>query len=269
MRNAVCAILAATVTLAGAPGLVVAQQPSQSRDQMSDEERARQVEQLAAQGAQAYRAGNYAEAIELFEKAYALEPVPNLLYNIAKCHEKQEQYEQAVDYYQKFAVAPEVDSKARQAALDRVESLREIAELKESDTDGAQAKAGDDRNEDKQVEPTDPIVVQDNSTALWTMFAGGTLLAGGVVFGVGLASPKADEVKTAATYDQRKAARDDAKTYALVADGLLVSGAVVTGIGLYLYLSDSEAEPEQTASTAVVTPWVTSESAGLGMSLDF
>lgn len=265
MRYAVCAILATTVTLAGMPGLVYAQQPTE----MSDEERARKVEQLATRGAQAYGAGDYAKAIELFEKAHALEPVPNLLYNIAKCHEKQEQYEQAVDYYQKFAVAPEVDSKARQAALDRVESLREIAELKKGEsgeTDPRQRTNGSDR---KQVEPTKPVVQEDNSAAVWTMIGGGALLAGGAVVGLGLAAPKADAVKTGATYADRKASRDDAKTYALVADGLLVSGAVVTGIGMILYLSDSEAEPDSTASRTVVTPWVTSSSAGLGMSLDF
>jgi tetratricopeptide (TPR) repeat protein len=258
-------MLAATVALAGTPGLVYAQQPAE----MSDEERARQVEQLAAQGAQAYRSGDYAKAIELFEKAYALEPVPNLLYNIAKCHEKQEDYEQAVDFYQKFAVAPDVDSKARQAALDRVESLREIANLQKDtakDT-GQQANNGNEQNQ--QIEPTEPVVEEDNSAAVWTMVGGGALLASGAVVGLAVAKPKADEVKTGETYAQRKAARDDAQTYALVADGLLVSGAVVTGIGLYLYFSGSESEPKQTASKAVVTPWVTSSSAGLGMSLDF
>lgn len=255
-------MLAATLLVGATPGLVYAQQP----DQMSAEERARKVEQLAAQGAKAYRAGDYPKAIEFFEKAYAIEAVPNLLYNIAKSYEKQEKYEEAVEYYQKFAVAPEVDSKARQAALEQIDNLREIADLKkDSQTDGQQNA----NNDHKNTEPVDPVVQKDNSTAMWTIGGGATLLAAGAVVGLAVASPAADEVKTGATYAARKAAQSDAETYALVADGLLVAGAAVTGVGLYLYFSDSEAEPKQAASKAVVTPWVTSSSAGLGMSLDF
>jgi tetratricopeptide (TPR) repeat protein len=266
MKYAVCAMVTATLVLGAAPGAVFAQDAGDSSEsQMSAEERARKVEQLAAEGATAYRNGDYDNAVSFFKKAHALEPVPNLLYNIAKSYEKQEKYKEAVAYYQKFVVAPEVDTKARQAALQRIESLREIADLKEGDDAAGDGVASSGEGDDKTVEPAET----DNSTAKWTMGGGVALLGAGTIVGLAMASPAADRVQTGATYADRKAAQDDARTYALVADGLLISGAVVTGIGLYLYFSDNEAAPEQTASKAVVTPWITSSSAGVGMSLDF
>ncbi|MFU8806550.1 MAG: hypothetical protein ACNA8W_22255, partial [Bradymonadaceae bacterium] len=57
---------------------------------------ARKVEQLSSEGAQKYRAQDYESAISLFGQAYELEPVPNLLYNIAKCYEQLEDWDNAI-----------------------------------------------------------------------------------------------------------------------------------------------------------------------------
>ncbi len=268
MRYVVLAIVATMLVMGAAPAAVLAQQPD---EQLSSEERARRVEELAAQGARAYRSGDFDEAIASFERAYGIEPVPNLLYNIAKSYERQEKYEKAVEYYQRFIVAPEVDSDARQAALDRIDRLREIADLKQEDIDRAERKARNSEADGADVsdEPDTPDeLASSNSTALWTMGGGGALLAGGVVFGL-MASSSADDVQSAATFDERKSARDSAKTQALVADGFFVAGAAVSAVGLYLYFSGDDAETNSTASTTTFTPWITGQSAGVGMSLDF
>lgn len=251
-----------------APAVVLAQQPD---EELSSEERARRVEELASEGARAYRAGDFDAAIAAFERAYIVEPVPNLLYNIAKSYERQEEYEKAVEYYQRFIVAPEVDSEARKAALDRIDRLREIADLKQEDIDRAERKArnseaGDGEPDERGDQPEE--TESSNSTALWTMAGGGALVAGGVVFGL-MASSSADDVQNAATFEERKTARDSAKTQALVADGFFVAGAAVSAIGLYLYFSGDDAETNSSASTTTFTPWVTGRSAGVGMSLDF
>lgn len=268
MKYPISVMLSAAVVLGSMPATVYAQQPAgeQEGEQMSAKERARKVEQLATDGAKAYRAGSYQEAIDLFEKAYALEPVPNLLYNIAKCYEKQEKFEEAVQYYQKFVVAPEVDSKARQAALDRMESLRQIADIKKDE--GAQGDQGG-HIVGRGEQPAEPQVDEPvDTTALWTIGGGVALLGGGLAMGL-LASSEADTVKNGATFAERQSAQDSGKTYALVADGLYVAGAAVTAVGLYLYFSDDEADTEQAGAQAVVTPWVSTGSAGVGMSLDF
>ncbi len=264
MKNAISLILSAALVVGAMPTIAFAQEPSHK---LSPDERAKKVEELAGKGAGAYRKGEYDKAIDLFKQAYAIEPVPNLLYNIAKSYEKQDNYDQAVAYYQKFVVAPEVDSKARQAALERIDSLRQIAQMKK--TKGEQG----DEHTDKKKHKTAPKKEQSvdtpvNMAGVWTTVGGAALLAGGAVAGL-VASSKADTVKNGSTYADRKSAQDSGKTDAMIADGLFVAGAAVTGVGLYLLFSGGEAKPQPAAAQAVVTPWVTTHSAGLGMSLDF
>ena len=53
-------------------------------------------------GQEAYDAGRYAEALELFLEAQSLYPSPDFHYNIGKCHEALESYEQAVVSYKAY-----------------------------------------------------------------------------------------------------------------------------------------------------------------------
>lgn len=54
------------------------------------------------EGQEAYDAGNYAEALELFLEAQSLYPSPDFHYNIGKCHEELANYEQAVVSYKAY-----------------------------------------------------------------------------------------------------------------------------------------------------------------------
>jgi len=54
-----------------------------------------EVDKLAEQGRDAYRAAQYAEAFKLFEKAFALEAKPKFLYNMARAKEKVADYKAA------------------------------------------------------------------------------------------------------------------------------------------------------------------------------
>lgn len=53
-------------------------------------------------GQEAYDAGDYADALELFLEAQSLYPSPDFHYNIGKCHEALENYEQAVVSYKAY-----------------------------------------------------------------------------------------------------------------------------------------------------------------------
>ena len=59
-------------------------------------------EKMADEGREAYRAGRYAEAIALFEKAYPLTSKPAYLYNIARAKEKLAEYENAIKFLEKY-----------------------------------------------------------------------------------------------------------------------------------------------------------------------
>lgn len=280
MKHTILLILSATLVASTLPSVALAQSPAEAEAQtdaeITPEQRAKRVEQLASAGADAYRGGDFEGAIEAFKEGYQLEPVPNLLYNIAKSYEKLEKYADAVDYYQKFVVAPEVDSGARQAALDRIESLREIAALK-NDQKTSDTQSDTKTKEDPQV--TNPDRRREggeeptNYAALGTIGGGVVLLGAGLTMGY-LASNQADTVTGGATYDERMNAQSDGQTYALIADGLFVAAAAAVGVGIYLYASDSGSETKPAAdssasSRAVISPWATTRSAGLGMSMDF
>jgi len=270
MKHAISLLLSVALVSATLPGVANAQETSEDASaadqELSPEERARRVEELASSGANAYRAGDFEGAIQDFKRGYALEPVPNLLYNIAKSYEKLEKYADAVDYYQKFVVAPEVDSGARQAALDRIESLREIAQLKSRQND---SKSGPD--DPSPANPVAPAPEEPTNYAAIATLGGSVVLLGtGLALGY-LASDQADLAREGATYEERADAQSSGQTYALVADGLFVAAAVAAGIGVYFLVSDSASETKPTAESArtVISPWVTTRSAGLGLSLDF
>ena len=78
------------------------------------------VEALFAEGAALYRAGKYKAAIEKFDAAYSLYPVPNLLYNKGRAHEALGELQLALDAYQRCAraqdVEPDVQKKANRRA---------------------------------------------------------------------------------------------------------------------------------------------------------
>lgn len=225
---------------------------------------ARKVEELAGKGAKAYGEERYRDAIGYFEQAYALQPVPNLLYNIGRCHEKLDEYEEAIEHYEEFAVAPEVGSEARREALKRAESLREIANIKKSDT--SSATGGQQDSSTTQTAQTNDE--ESSSPVPWIVAGAGVgALAVGGAFGL-MASSSADEIQNGADFQTRKDAQSRAKTQALVADSLFVVGAVTTGIGVYLLLS-SDSEEASDKANALVLPYAHDSGAGVGVRLDF
>ncbi len=88
------------------------------------------VEKLAAEAAGAYRAGDFAKAAELLERAYQIEPLSAILYNLAKAYEKLGQSEKAADRYARYAAAADADPKLKAKAEAHAASLRGAKEPK-------------------------------------------------------------------------------------------------------------------------------------------
>jgi tetratricopeptide (TPR) repeat protein len=80
--------------------------------------------QLADEGAASYRSREFEKAIESFEKAYALEPDPNLLFNIARCREALGENAAAIDGFEKFLRAEGGDPQGRAKAEEELARLR-------------------------------------------------------------------------------------------------------------------------------------------------
>jgi len=73
--------------------------------------------QLNESGSASYAAGNYAAALDSFERAYSLVAEPNLLFNIAGCHERLGQKSQASEYYRWFLGSSSTNSDGRRRAI--------------------------------------------------------------------------------------------------------------------------------------------------------
>jgi tetratricopeptide (TPR) repeat protein len=84
--------------------------------------------QLFQQGAAAYDAGRFQDAIQLLERAYALSPEPVILFNLGRSYEGLGQAEQAIDAYSRYLVA-DPGTADRHSIERRIQTLR--AQLQE------------------------------------------------------------------------------------------------------------------------------------------
>jgi len=265
MYRVLTALLCAGLVLSTVPAPLYAQGTE-------DGDSAAKVEKLSKQAAKQYRAGKYAEAIELFKQAYEIEPVPNILFNIAKCNEKREHWEDAITYYKKFVVAPDVQSEARETALDRIDALEEVVAAKKGEKKGDEKKVADKDQDKKKTEKTKKPVAPppepkpDRTLAYITLGGSAALLAGGGVFGI-LAAGQQSNFDDATTVDAKRAAKNKGETFALVADILYALGALGTigGVILFATASPAETPPPAQAQITGFSPWVSPHGGGLAV----
>lgn len=194
-------------------------------------------------GRRYYLAGRYREALTELKEALDLDrDAPDLLYNVARVYENLNELDQAIAYYQRYL---EHLPLSQMEERDRTEKT--IRRLQ-----GA-----------KQLTPSRPkttIVRQEGASthfgradlAFWiTASAGVALLAGGATCGV-LAIRKYDAVGdfvvgADGSLAKRNGLSDDAKRFALVADGLFIAGGLaLTSAALLFLLRDAE-QPEPRA----------------------
>lgn len=86
-------------------------------------------DKLIKRATKRYAAKDYAGALELFEKAYAIKASPNIMYNMARSHEAMGHFPEAIEDYKKFISAPDVEHAARQDAIARLKTLLEVITL--------------------------------------------------------------------------------------------------------------------------------------------
>jgi hypothetical protein len=89
--------------------------------QTKDLSRAREKDK---EGAKAYGEGRYADAIRFFDEAYHLGGPPFELWNIAKCHLRLDQPEQAAEMLEKYLATPNLPKDDREEATQQLEQLK-------------------------------------------------------------------------------------------------------------------------------------------------
>lgn len=74
-------------------------------------------------GQNLYLQGKYLEAAKLFTKAYDTKPFPAFIFNIAVCYEKNEDYQKALQQYERF-LAADPHSRDNDLVKERIEAMR-------------------------------------------------------------------------------------------------------------------------------------------------
>ncbi len=228
------------------------------------------VEELSQKGEQAYSQMNYGAAIAFYKEAYEVQEVAVLLFNIAKCYEKQKDWENAKKYYQSFLVAPDVEKKFRESALKKIKNIEntQYAEEKERlarvEREKEEEKAAK-RKAEVQAAPPVETPIKNSASKIPAYIVGGVgvgLLAGGGVFAL-LAKSQESTFKSATTTAGKQDAQSAGKTMALVADGMFVTGGIATAIGIYLFAtSDNETDPS-------LSGWISKTSSGANVRFSF
>ena len=133
------AILPASLFLAGL--LSASLGAAQSRESR------REFDALLRSAVQHYEAGQAREAISELERAYAIRPLPRLLYNLGRAHERAGSFAVAADYYNRFlltspdAEAGAIAREAMATAQRRAAEVQQAEQARQVEAEAAQRQA--------------------------------------------------------------------------------------------------------------------------------
>ena len=256
MKNLIGVVLAAAVVISTPPALAQA-----------DDFRA-----LVDQGMQAYRNRRYADAITAFESAFAIRREPELVYNIARAHEKSLNSQKALQTYERFLSLQGTTAELRAKALSAVEAIRaeQSARARAAARQAAPPPASPPRGESRAAAGNDGALElragpPSPSRALeWTLIGGGVAIAAaGGVFAVLAAMDNSTFEDSDTDPTRLPELKDSIDRNALIADILVPVGLVTAGIGTILYLTTGNEEG------VALAPMAAPDGAGLAVSGNF
>ncbi len=241
---------------------------------------------LYEQGLSHYNLGEFDEAIKAFRAAYAIEPAPGLLFNIAQSFRLKKDYEQATYFYQTYLRLkpdapnrPDVEARLQemQEALAEQKKMQSAPPIGTVTPEGGSASTPGPTTTTSPTTPTvtvdkTPVATDDGKNQTFitagyaTAGAGAALLLTGLIFGEMAKSNESDlnglstnmGMWSQANQDKYDAGKRD-NTIAVIS---FVAGgaAVATGAALYLFgtmhkSSTSVAVTPTAHGTALAVGW--------------
>ena len=202
---------------------------------------------LSGEGLALYKTHDYNRAVERFLQAYALDPDPNLLFNIARCYAALGDSNAAIEKYEAYLKAPGTEHKGREQAASSIRALRETSRSESPTTVVTAPSDGPSGPRENARGVRGRVVVG------WV--ATGVLAAGAVAVGL-LALDSAKGLKTAREAfpgDGPDISSRSSRTTVLTlsTDGLAIAAAVMAGVSLYWTLGNSPSSEVREVHAAV------------------
>jgi tetratricopeptide (TPR) repeat protein len=203
--------------------------------------------ELSAEGLAFYKSRDYRRAAERFLQAYAFDPEPNLLFNVARCYAALGDAGSAIEKYEAYLKEPGIDEKGRAHAQAALRTLRQAKTEAPAPVVTAPSNGGE-RGDAAEGTATG----RGRIIAGWVTTA--LLTAGTVTMGL-LTLDSANKLKTArATFpgdpSDLSSRRSRTTTLSLSTDALGVASAVMAGLSLYWTISGpSSSSSPSTSST--------------------
>lgn len=193
---------------------------------------------LFAESVTAYREGRFDDAATLLDEAYALQPEPVLLYNLARAREGAGDDDAAAEAYRRYLATEGTDdadasaARARLAVLDRRIEERRALEARAAEREARAVPA-----------PASPPPPREVAIAPWIVAGGGALviLVGGVLGGLML--ERSGAAQNAPIQTDAVAAQSQAESFAIAADVLYGIGALAIGVGVVWGIVDLTSSP--------------------------
>lgn len=224
-----------------------------------------------------YGAGKYQESAEKLIEAYAYQPNPRLIYNIARAYDQAGELDLSVEYYQRYVGSKEGTDptllKRSALAIDRIRGLveqRETTRRKQAEEQArveAEAKEARERAESEALakqKAEEALRAREKAAAerreqarktgkIAAYSLGALAVAGfgaGTFFGI-RANQTKDQFNSAETVADKQVHEQSTRTNALIADASLATGLVAAVLAVVLYPKGAEQPATSTSVTFV------------------
>jgi tetratricopeptide (TPR) repeat protein len=236
------------LTLFGAVALTCATSTTPARAQGKTAAPAQTPQARAAElfnkGAEAYRRGDFKQAVALLLEAHTLDPQPVLLYNLGRAYEDSGDVDAAIATFSKY-IAEDPKAGDRGAIEQRIERLKRqrderVALEKQRDAERmrADAEKADRERQEREAAKARP------GRSVGPYIVAGVGVAGlgtGVVFGL-LSKSKHDSASKASTNQQDAIDQQDtAKSFATISTVSFIAGGVLVAAGATWWILDRKA----------------------------
>lgn len=217
----------------------------------------RQFDRLVRTAVSHYERGENREAIQDFQRAYAITPAARLLYNLGRAHEAAGEWAAAAGYYERF-LASNPDRNSARVAQEALEvARRRAAEIQQREDERRAAEAAqrerDVADARRRAAVAERERMQQQQRAAWTLVpprrrvtplitglwvgAGAVGLAAAVLGGVSLAAQ--GDLQGTRDGQQRSDAYELGTATAIGADAALGTALVMGVVGVVLYFTQT------------------------------